>query len=245
MAGSRRSVITGLGSVSPYGRGVPALWEGLSSGSRAVGPITLFSTEGLRNSLGGEVPGYDVPSSPDEPSRALRFLLDAIDEAAADAGLEAGGFEPDRGAVVVGTNFGGMSAAEFALTGRTGGLSGYDFAANTARAAERAGFAGPALTLSLSCASGVAALSAARELICAGRADVVLAAGYDELSLFCFAGLSALRAISTSDVTPFDAERSGTIFSEGAGVLVVESEEHAAARGARPLCELAGTAVNN
>jgi 3-oxoacyl-(acyl-carrier-protein) synthase len=245
VAGDCRAVITGLGSVSPYGRGVEALWAGLSAGERAIGPVTLFTTEGLRNSLGGEVSGYSPPSSPDEPTRALRFLLDAIDEAVADAGLGEGGFDPERCGLVVGTNFGGMSAAELALTGRTADLSGYSFAGNTARAAERAGFSGPAITLSLSCASGVAALSVARELVGGGRADVALAAGYDELSLFCFAGLSALRATSTSDITPFDAERSGTIFSEGAGVLVVESEEHAAARGARPLCELAGTAVNN
>jgi 3-oxoacyl-[acyl-carrier-protein] synthase II len=245
VAESRKAVITGLGAVSPFGKGAGELWSGLSSGRRAIRPITLFPTEGLRNANAGEVPGYDPPASSEEPTRALCFLLDSADEALEDAGLGEGAFDPGRAATVVATNFGGMAAAEFALTGRTADLSGYDFARNTAEAAEVAGFAGPAVTLSLSCASGVAALVTALELIRAGRADVALAAGYDELSLFCYAGLSALRAVSTSDIIPFGLNRKGTIFSEGAGALVVESAEHAAARGARVHCELAGGAMNN
>ena len=242
---TRRAVITGLGSVSPYGPGAATLWKGLVSGRRAISPITLFSTEGLRNSVGGQVPGYPPPAAPGEPTRALRFLLDANAEALADAGLAAGAFDPERAALVAATNFGGMSAAEGALSGGAADLSGYDFAANTARAASSAGLAGPCVTLSASCASGTAALVLALELIRAGKADLVLAAGYDELSLYCYAGLSALRAVTTKDVSPFDAERSGTIFSEGAGALLVEAEEHAAARGARVYCRLAGGAVNN
>ncbi len=244
MPGTRAAVITGLGAVSPYGKGVSALWAGLSAGRRAISPITLFSTEGLRNSRAGQVPGYEPPKAPGEDTRALRFLLDALDEALADAGLMPGG-SCERAATVVATNFGGMSAAQLALTGRTVDLSGYDFAANTARAAERAGFTGPSVTLSMSCASGVAALVVALELIREGRADLAVAAGYDELSIYCYAGLSALRAVSTSDITPFDAGRAGTIFSEGAGVLVVESAEHAEKRNAKARALLAGGAVNN
>jgi len=241
----RTAVITGLGSVSPFGKGVGVLWSGVSSGKRAIRPITLFPSDGLRNRNAGEVEGYPPVAGAGEATRALRFLLDAVDEALSDAGLEPGVYDPRLCGTVVATNFGGMSAAESALTGRTPDLSGYDFAVNTARAAERAGFTGPSATLSLSCASGVAALVAACELVRAGRAEVVLAAGYDELSLFCYAGLSALRAVSTADITPFDANRAGTVFGEGAGVLVVESGEHARRRGARSYCRLAGGAVNN
>lgn len=245
MAPARRVLVTGLGAVSPYGRGAAELWKGLVAGRRALKPVTVIPAAGLRNPLCGEVPGYPPPSGPDEPTRALRFLLDAVGEAAADAGLTAGSFDPDRAGIVAATNFGGMSAAELALTGRAAGLARYDFAAGTACAAEHAGLRGPSVTLSLSCASGVAALVVAQELIRAGRADVVLAAGYDELSLFCLAGLSALRAIAAGDVTPFDAKRSGTIFSEGAGVLVLEESGHAQRRGARARCELAGGALSN
>ncbi len=245
MADEHPAVISGLGAVSPLGKGVEQLWVGLSSGQRALRPITLFPTEGLRNSVAGEVAGYPPPQSAEGPTRASRFLFDAVDEALGDAGLSPGSFDPERAATVVATNFGGMSAAELAFTGRASSLQGYDFALNTANVAGRAGFGGASVTLSLSCASGVAALIVALELIRAGRADVVLAAGYDELSLFCFAGLSALRAVATGDVTPFDVNRTGTVFSEGAGVLVVESAAHAGARGAQPYCRLAGGAMNN
>ena len=85
----------------------------------------------------------------------------------------------------------------------------------------------------------------ALELIRSGRADLAVAAGYDELSLYCLAGLSALHAVSPGDITPFDLKRAGTVFSEGAGALVVEGAESAAKRGASALCELAGGAANN
>ena len=246
MASARRAVITGLGSVSPFGRGVPALWTGLVSGHKALRPITLFPTAGLRSSLGGEVPGYPPPAAPGEPTRAERFLKDALAEALADAGLGAGGFDPERAALAIGTNFGGMAAAEHALSpGGAPTLAGYDFAGIVARSAAAVGFAGSTASPSVSCASGSAALVVALELVRAGRADMVVAAGYDELSLFCLAGLSALHAISPGDITPFDLHRAGTVFSEGAGALVVESAEGAADRGARALCELSGGAANN
>ena len=246
MAAPRKAVITGLGAVSPYGRGVSALWAGLLSGRKALRPITLFSTEGLRSPLGGEVPGYPAPASADEPTRAERFLLDALAEASADAQVASGGFDPARAALVVGTNFGGMSAAERALApGGSPDLAGYDFGALAARAAAACGFSGPSAALSVSCASGAAALVVALELVRGGRADLVVAAGYDELSRYCLAGLSALRATSPGDITPFDLHRAGTVFSEGAGALVVESAEGAARRGARVWCELAGGAANN
>jgi 3-oxoacyl-[acyl-carrier-protein] synthase II len=245
-AAPRRAVITGLGSVSPFGRGVAALWDGLVAGRKALRPITLFSTEGLRSPLGGEVPGYAPPAAPGEPTRAERFLHDALAEASADAGLRPGGFDPARAALVIGTNFGGMSAAERALSpGGSPSLAGYDFGGIAARAAGAVGFAGPAAAPSVSCASGASALVVALELVRSGRADLALAAGYDELSLYCLAGLSALRATSPGDITPFDLNRAGTVFSEGAGALVVEGADFAAARGARVLCELAGGAANN
>ena len=242
----RKAVITGLGAVSPFGRGVGALWEGLAAGRKALRPVTLFPIEGLRCTLAGEVAGYPPPAAPGESSRAERFLSDALAEATAAAGLGPGGFDPARAALVVGTNFGGMSAAERALSpGGAPDLSGYDFAGIVARAAAAAGFAGPAAAPSVSCASGAAALVVALELVRSGRADLVAAGGYDELSLYCMAGLSALRATAPGDIAPFDLNRAGTVFSEGAGVLVVEAAESAARRGATALCELAGGAANN
>lgn len=253
-------VITGLGCVSPHGRGVAALWRGLLEGRTAFRPVTLFDASMFRNPLAGIVEGY----APGTPSRALRMLADAADEALRDAlGLPA----PDaaaalraavslfpglaRAAIVAGTNFGGMSAAETALTAgaedsRQASLDGYLFGAAGRLLAERYGIAGPQLNLSLSCASGTAAIGLACDLIRRGRVEAALACGYDELSLFIYAGLSALRAMTTDTVRPFDKRRKGTLFSEGAGVVVLESAAHAAARSCpRHYARVLGRAMNN
>lgn len=103
----------------------------------------------------------------------------------------------------------------------------------------------PEAMLSLSCASGAAALGVALNWLREGRAGVALAGGFDELSETAFAGLSALRAISRDTVRPFDKGRDGTIFAEGAGLFVLETAEHAARRGAAVLAELAGSGLNN
>lgn len=237
-----------MGAVSSMGDGVGALWDGLKSGRSGIRKITLFDASPYRNELGGPVDGYDP--DPADP-RALRFLDAAAAEAVADAGLAANGpFDPERAAIVLGTNFGGMSAAErMMVPGSAGlpdeGLSAYSFGAAADRVAARTGFAGPRTVLSLACASGAAALGQAMDLIRLDRADVVLAGGFDELSEFCYAGLSALRAITPEIVRPFDKNRKGTLFGEGAGVFVVESADHAAARGAAAYVECIGRSLNN
>jgi 3-oxoacyl-[acyl-carrier-protein] synthase II len=98
--------------------------------------------------------------------------------------------------------------------------------------AERWDLRGPATTLSLSCSSGAAAMGLALDLIRAGRADVMLAGGHDTLSYSSLAGLSILRTITAEQIRPFDKRRSGTIFGEGAAMLVLEEREHAQARDA-------------
>jgi len=252
-----RVVITGLGSVSPHGRGVRALWQGLLEGRAGFRPITLFDAKVFRNPLAGEVEGY--PVLPDGPPRAVRMLHDACAEALADAlGLPGEGATPPvspdglaEAAIVTGTNFGGMSVAEKALTQgetdpRSASLEGYLFGHAGDSVAASFGLGGPRLNLSLSCASGAAAIGLASDLIRRGRAEAALACGYDELSLFVYAGLSALHAITPETIRPFDKRRKGTLFSEGAGVVVVESLEHARKRAApRLYAELLGRALNN
>jgi len=238
---AERAVVTGLGAVSPFGWGVAPLWEGLVSGRSCLGPVRRFDASALRSSRGGEVPA--MPGEGPPPSRTLAesYLLEAAREALAGSGA------PPRGtALVVGTNFGGMAAAERALAGTAGpDLAGYEFREQAARCAGELGFTGATVALSLSCASGTAALVTARDLILSGRAERVVAAGYDELSLYAFAGLAALRAMTAADLRPFDRRRDGTIFSEGAGALVVESERAAAERGAKALAEVLGSALTN
>ncbi|MGD0093087.1 MAG: beta-ketoacyl-[acyl-carrier-protein] synthase family protein [Planctomycetota bacterium] len=266
-------VITGLGCVSPQGRGVAKLWSGLLEGRTAFRPVTLFDASMFRNPLAGVVEGYPAVAPADAgagATRAARMLVDAADEALRDAlGLppvvgQAGQPAPPgiaaavaaggalaRAAIVTGTNFGGMSAAETALTHGAGDISKaslaqYLFGAPARALARSFGIAGPRLNLSLSCASGTAAIGLACDMIRRGRAEAALACGFDELSLFIYAGLSALRAMTPDTVRPFDKRRKGTLFSEGAGVLVLESAAHAAARKApRIYARVLGRAMNN
>lgn len=249
-------VITGVGAVSPHGRGVAAFWQGLLEGRSALTPLTLFDASMFRNPLAGVVAGYAVNEKP----RALQMFRDAAAEALGDAlggndGEIAARVAASEGwrhaAIVTGTNFGGMSAAEVALTdGRNdvtkGGLEDYLFSAAGTDLAARYGILGPRMNLSLSCASGTAAIGLALDCIRRGRAEVAIAAGYDELSLYVYAGLSALRAITPETIRPFDKRRKGTLFSEGAGVMVLESAAHAAARKApRVYARVLGRALNN
>jgi 3-oxoacyl-[acyl-carrier-protein] synthase II len=255
-----RVVITGMGAVSPHGKGVKPLWDGLLAGRSAFRPITLFDAQAFRNPLAGEVDGYPVQSG--GKPRALRMLNDACAEALADAlgaaDLDAAALSEKTkasptlagAALVAGTNFGGMSAAEVALVdGETdpgkASLENYLFGAATAGLARAYGLGGPRLNLSLSCASGAAAIGVAFDLIRQGRVQAAVACGYDELSLFVYAGLCALRAVTPETIRPFDKRRKGTLFSEGAGVLVLESLESAKARGARIHAEVLGRAMNN
>lgn len=257
-----RVFVTGMGSVSPHGRGVDKLWSGLLEGRSAFKPITLFEAEAFRNAQAGEVEGY--PALPGGRPRAFRMLHHAATDCLRDAlaledscgdGEIAGAlmkqFSLRGAAVVAGTNFGGMSAAERALTlgaadPGEASLSEYLFGAATEGVASTFGLTGPRMNLSLSCASGAAAIGIACDQIKAGRAQAALACGYDELSLFIYAGLSALRAITPETIRPFDKRRKGTLFSEGAGVLLLESEKSATKRkGAKIYGEVLGRAMNN
>lgn len=255
-----RVVITGMGSISPHGKGVKPLWDGLLAGRSAIRPITLFDAQAFRNAQAGEVDGY--PVEPGGKPRALRMLNDACGEALGDAlGVSNSDASDLRektesipslagAALVAGTNFGGMSAAEVALVdGETdpskASLENYLFGAATTGLAREYGLGGPRLNLSLSCASGAAAIGVAFDLIRQGRVQAAIACGYDELSLFVYAGLCALRAVTPETIRPFDQRRKGTLFSEGAGVMVLERLESAKARGARIYAEILGRAMNN
>ncbi|GMV82463.1 MAG: 3-oxoacyl-[acyl-carrier-protein] synthase 2 [Planctomycetota bacterium] len=255
-------VVTGLGSVSPHGRGAAALWAGLLEGRSALRAVTLFDASVFRNAQAGEVDGYSAGEG--QPPRAVRMLCDAALEALGDAtGLRfvaapdavraAVAAQPGlaAAALVAGTNFGGMSAAERALIDGSedagkASLDGYLFGTAGEAVAQAGGLSGPRLNLSLSCASGAAAIGQAFDLLRLGRAQAVLACGYDELSLYIYAGLSALRAITTETIRPFDKRRKGTLFSEGAGAILLETEAHARARQAPKIyAQVLGRAMNN
>jgi 3-oxoacyl-[acyl-carrier-protein] synthase II len=158
-----------------------------------------------------------------------------------------------RAAVVVGTNFGPAETIQSCFAHAADadrGVQSRLFAESSLGHAAAwlstwIGPGGPVLVLSLSCSSGASSVGVGLGLIRRGAADRVVAGGYDSLSEFAWSGLSILRTMTPGALRPFDARRDGTIFSEGAGVLVLEEMEAARARGTRVYAECAGSGINN
>jgi len=227
--------VLGMGAVSPFGKGVETLWQNLLAGNCAIRPITVISTDGLRNSNAGQVDGY--PPDVSRP-RSLRMLIDAASEA-----LEPLKSQPEalsKVTLVRGTNFGGVERAEEGLFEKPEEIGRFEFAYAASHLKEALGITGPHYVISLSCASGAATIHFGKSLIQKGRADYVLACGYDELSRYALVGLSALRAITADQLKPFAADRGGTIFSEGAGAILLGYEKPAG----KPVIA-AGSHINN
>ena len=238
-------VITGMGAVSCLGWGVDAMWNGLVRGQCGIGPLTKVNPEPHRIKHAGQVPPLQGGVSHHDP--AVQFLVHACTEALGQAHLDSS-LMPAVG-LVLGTNFGAMQATErmFARSAAREDSNAAGMFADVATdlVAVHLGLGGTRSTISLSCASGNAAIGYAADLIRSGQASVVVAGGYDAISEVVWAGLSSLRAMSATAVLPFDKRRDGTIFSEGAGVVVLESEESALTRGVRPLARFLGYATSS
>jgi len=244
-----------MGVVSPVGCTVPEFWSALCDGKSGIGDITRFDTEGFTLTRAGQVDDTLLPDalrSDESMDIATRFVLAAAEQAMADSGLPASNIAVTDLGVVLSTNFGGAASGERILahchnnsSAAFSDLAEYSFQRAADHVAAACGADGPRTVLSLSCSSGGGAVAHAADLVRAGRAGAVVAAGYDSLSRLAWSGLSALRTMTKDAVRPFDKNRSGTLFSEGAGVLVVEDMEHARARGATIHAELAGWAYNN
>ncbi len=221
---SRRAAITGLGAVSGFGVGAATLWDALVEGRRAVRAFP--SLAGVAE-IAAVVPGGD-PFAPGD--RATPMALAAASEAVADAGGVRAG---DRLAVTLGTTLGGMGAWREVVRGRAATARRWGWNGPAEALAEAHGAAGAVSVCSVACASGNAALGAALDLVREGRAEQVIAVGADALSDFVIAGFASLKALDPTPCRPFDRTRRGLNLGEGACALVVESEEHARARGAR------------
>ncbi len=255
-------VITGLGCVCPLGLDAPSFWTNLIEGKSGIAPIEKLDMTGLRNPSGGEVRGFDWSRYGEEGDcdEASQFAFAAAHEAVADAHLLAS--DLNHAGVVFSTNFGGAASWEFACE-EADSISADMSTHATAKAvdaelfrqftpehamdytADRLEMNGPRTTLTNACSSGGNALGLACDWLRLGRCDIVLAGGHDGLGLSSLAGLSILRTISPDECRPFDLSRNGTIFGEGAGILVLETESSARRRNAKIYAELAGWAVNN
>jgi 3-oxoacyl-[acyl-carrier-protein] synthase II len=265
----KNPVITGLGAVTPVGLDVPSTWQALLAGKSGVAPITLFDASDFPTRIAAEVKGFEGEAllGTKRFRRSARFsqlAVAAAREAFADAGLRPGaGIESvadhERVGVVVNTAVPGSPETQAAVDGlRADGLRGVSpyyvpsMIPNMAacEVAIDLGLHGPVTASALACASGNAALLEARRLILAGEADVVIAGGTDAgISPVMFAGLCNMGALSARNdeperaSRPFSADRDGFVYGEGAVVCVVESAEHAAARGARSYGSVAGGAL--
>lgn len=254
-----RIYITGMGVVSPLGNSVQAYWEALCAGKNGMRSLTRFDPAQYPFQRGGQVADDFFSSSlqsvlSEQIDLATRFVFGAVEQAVGQAGLDEVEPQDDRGsrptAIILGTNFGGMASGERVLEEQAEGemhtpFSEYWFQSAADHLAACFPCTGPRHVISLSCASGGAALAYGADLIRAGHADRVITAGYDALSRFAWSGLGALRTMTKDEVRPFDANRSGTIFSEGAACLVLERADVTEQRGADGLAELSGYAVNN
>jgi 3-oxoacyl-[acyl-carrier-protein] synthase II len=236
--------VTGLGVVSPFGAGVKAFWEGISSGSCAIRPITLIDTEGFRCRIAAEVPAGIAGSG--RRSRADRIALAAAREALDDAGI--GRAERADAALIVGAVGGGMLETETWYWQRTrAGAAPMPPALMSCFPSSHAdvvggalGLGGPRETIVTACSSGAGSLALAADLVADGVVPLAVAGGVDALTRICFMGFNALKLLDPAPCRPFDRERRGMSLGEGAAFVVLEDPRRAKARRARVYAELAG-----
>ncbi len=258
----KRVVITGLGAVSPVGNNVESCWKNLLAGKSGIGPVTKFDATGYRCMIAGEVKGLDTEAiiGPKEAKRLdlfCHYAVVASDEALAQAGLtEAQGIDGTRAGVIVSSGIGGLTTIEeqirsLAEKGPKGvsALSIPMMISNMASGyvAIRHHLKGPNFCIVTACASGLHSIGEAYWMIVRGDADVMVCGGTEAVvEPFSLAGFGSLKALSANNENPehasrpFDKDRDGFVPAEGAGVLVIESEEHAKKRGANILAEIAG-----
>jgi 3-oxoacyl-[acyl-carrier-protein] synthase II len=265
---SRRAVVTGVGAVTPIGNDHPTFWRNLIGGVSGAGPITHFDATGFDVRIAAEVKDFDPTVAMDRKmarrmSRFIHFAMAAGKEAVASAGLDFNDWSPerrDRVAVAVNTGGGGIEevtiGTEVLKVKGPGQVSAFAFPALSPSMAAcqlsmAYGITGPVLTQSAACATSVLCFMDALRMIQRGEVDVVLAGGSEAPLLpIGFAALGNMHALSkrndepTKASRPFDRLRDGFLYGEGAGVVIIESVEHALARGATIWAEVVGAALN-
>jgi len=264
----KKVVITGIGLVTPCGNGTEAAWAAVKAGRSGIGRITKFDASRCTAQVAGEVRGFDeyVEANGLLDRKAARhmalftrYAVAAAVEAWRDAGFEGRAYGGDmkRVGTLLGVGMGGMDVMSSGF--RTLFESGPDRLHPTmipamipneaaGNIAIRLGARGPSQIVATACASSADALGYALDMIRAGRADVMVAGGAEAvIQEFCVGGFMKMKALCTAfndeperASRPFNLDRSGFVMGEGAGILVLESADHARLRKARVYCELAG-----
>ncbi|HWO56372.1 MAG TPA: beta-ketoacyl-ACP synthase II [bacterium] len=260
-----RVVITGMGAITPIGIGVDAYWNALLAGTSGAARISAFDVSPYPTQIACEVKNFDPNTVADKKEarrldRALLFALGAADEAVKMAGLEMEKLDRDRCGVVIGSGIGGIDTFEkqhqTLLNQGPGRVSPFLIPMmiidmSSGLVSMRYGFKGPNYATVSACATAGHAISDAMHLIERGDADLMVTGGAEAtITPVALAGFCSARAMSTRNdqperaSRPFDADRDGFVMGEGAGILVLESLEHATRRGARILAELLGTGMS-
>lgn len=260
----KRVVITGLGAITALGSSIKQYWEGLIQGRSGIRRITQFDASELPCQIAGEIPDFDVEKYIERKEarrlpRSAQIALASAMQAVSDAKLPEKLPEPERSGVVYGTAIGGLDKADegiqvlrdegfgrvnpFHLPMSIPNLSSYLISRQFQAL-------GPNSTIVTACATGTQVIGEAAEYIRRDSADLIIAGGVESLIRdFAVGGFCAMRALPVNfndnpehASRPFDLKREGFIFSEGAGTMVLESLEHAQARGAHIYAEVLGHA---
>ena len=261
-----RVVVTGLGVLAPNGNSVSEYWNALTAGQSGIDHITYFDTTDFPVKIAGELSNFD-PEQYFERKEVRKldpftaYALVASNEAIKMSGLDAGGFDSERAGVMLGCGIGGITTlleehvvlrdrgarrvSPFFVTKLIANIAGGQIAIKW-------DLQGSNQTVNSACASATDAIGLALRVIQSGTADIMIAGGTEaSIRDLPLAGFSKIRALcNTADPPqsasrPFDKDRNGFIMGEGAGILVLETEEHAKSRGATILGELAGYGATN
>ncbi|MCI0551454.1 MAG: beta-ketoacyl-ACP synthase II [Anaerolineae bacterium] len=257
----RRVVVTGMGCISPVGNNVSDTWSAILAGKSGSGMITLFDASRHKTRFAAEVKDFDPAAllgqrEARKMDRFTQFATVATLEALEHSGLKIDETNRDRVGILIGTGIGGIGTlldqADVMRERGPDRVSPFlipmmisDSAAGML--AIRVGARGPNMAIATACASGNNAIGDAVETIRRGAADVMIAGGAEaSLVPLAMAGMNVMGALSTRNEDPqtasrpFDKDRDGFLMGEGAGILILESLEHAQARGATVFCELNG-----
>ena len=265
MENKTRVVVTGLGAITPVGNDVASFWQGLKDKKVGIAPITYFDTTDYKAKLAGEVKDFD-PKKYMDPKAARRmepfsqYAVAAAGEAIAQAGLDMEKEDPFRVGTSIGSGIGSLQAMEREHKkmlekgpNRVNPLLVPMMISNMAvgNVAMHYGLKGKSINVVTACETGTNSIGEAFRSIQYGEADVMVAGGTESaITPLGMAGFAALTALSTNDdpetaSRPFDKDRDGFVMGEGAGIVVLESLEHAQKRGAKILAEVVGYGGSN
>jgi 3-oxoacyl-[acyl-carrier-protein] synthase II len=257
----RRVVITGMGTLNPLGNDVATSWGALLKGVSGIGPLEGFQTDDLAVRFGGQIKGFDPESVLDKKEARrfdpfLQFAMAAAVEAVSDSGWTVPAERSERTGVLIGSGIAGLTTmlenCEALVNRGPRRVSPFFVPYTIANMASgivsiRYGARGPNSCVVTACSTGTHAIGDAFRLIQRGDADVMIAGGVEApVNRLGLAGFASMRALSTRNddpqraSRPFDRGRDGFVIAEAAGVVVLESLEHALARGARIRAEIVG-----